>query len=464
MTAALMRLLGSPHKAALFALLGGIGGLAGAAAGEAVRLVPDVRRALTGRAGDASPAVEESVFLAMDLPAGRREELGRQVEAGEVEVGLVWHNANDLDLHCIEPGGGRIYFGEQASPTGGALDLDANFQVPFDEANPAEHIRWRTGEAPPGRYKVLVRHFANHGGTDPTPYQVAVRVPGLGGVRVFDGLIAPKEEKEVFAFDLGTDADGGGGRSSAAAVKEFAYAAGARGLHLTLPAVFVGVALVIGQNRGQRRPLLNAGQCLRAVLVGTAAGLAAGAVGEGWFLPATRGLGPAPGPAGLVSSWGVLGVLLGLGVSKSIPNTPRMPVAAAAGLGGLIVALAFLALGAGWADRDTRLAGPAVLGSLIGLMIAVAEEVTRGAWLVIHWGPSGRTILNLGRDPVVIGSGAQADVPLPRDQGFPAAWAAVTRVGGRIELEEKASRSRQPLRNGSELKLGVIRIEVKTAR
>jgi ribosomal protein S27E len=56
--------------------------------------------------------------------AQRLEKAG--AKSGDVQITLIWFNVNDLDLHCIEPGGGEIYFGRRRSRSGGELDVDMN--------------------------------------------------------------------------------------------------------------------------------------------------------------------------------------------------------------------------------------------------------------------------------------------------------------------------------------------------
>ena len=75
---------------------------------------------------------------------------GGQIEA-ELRISLMWDSLCDFDLHCTDPSGFHIYYGNNKSPTGGQLDIDMNVDNPVRGA--VENIFWK--ENPPeGIYKV----------------------------------------------------------------------------------------------------------------------------------------------------------------------------------------------------------------------------------------------------------------------------------------------------------------------
>lgn len=98
-------------------------------------------------------------------------------QTGDVQISLAWNNVNDLDLHVETPGGEKIFFNRRESSCGGELDVDMNAAGP-ESSTPVENIFWPAGGSPKGRYRVLVHHYANHGGRDPTRYQITVKVKG----------------------------------------------------------------------------------------------------------------------------------------------------------------------------------------------------------------------------------------------------------------------------------------------
>lgn len=106
--------------------------------------------------------------------------------------------------------------------------------------------------------------------------------------------------------------------------------------------------------------------------------------------------------------------------------------------------------------------GAAILGFFIGLMIALIEELVRDAWLVVHWGPKESSTIGLGKQPVILGSLEQAHIYLPRHQGFQPVVATIRFTRGRILYQDQQTGQEQALRNSSEIKIGSLRIEVKT--
>ena len=112
-------------------------------------------------------------------------------------------------------------------------------------------------------------------------------------------------------------------------------------------------------------------------------------------------------------------------------------------------------------DVVARLAGSAILGAAIGMMIAVAETYARRAWLVVHWGPNEQAVLNLGERPIHSGSAHDADVFLPADDGFLPMAAAINLENGAVEFEDVARSKKTTLRHGSTVSLGNLKVEVQ---
>ena len=121
-------------------------------------------------------------------------------KTGDVQVSLMWNNYNDIDLHVDCPSGERIFFGHNRSACKGELDVDMN--ASGRESNkPVENIYWPEGGAPPGRYRVFVHHYANHGDPDPTEWTVSIQVGGREN-RLFKGSVMPHQMRAVHEFDV----------------------------------------------------------------------------------------------------------------------------------------------------------------------------------------------------------------------------------------------------------------------
>ena len=119
----------------------------------------------------------------------RVKSAGGNVE-GVLRFSIQWNDAefdqNDLDAHCIEPGGNEIYYARKANMnTTGQLDVDIIH--PSRDIPAVENITWtRRERMAAGVYKFFVRNF-NHRG-------------GKGGFKAeveFDG--------QVYAFEYSKD-------------------------------------------------------------------------------------------------------------------------------------------------------------------------------------------------------------------------------------------------------------------
>jgi hypothetical protein len=107
----------------------------------------------------------------------RVERAGGQYKDVDIRASLIWECTNDLDLHMITPSGFHIFYGSKQSPDGGWLDVDMN--VSGETNKPVENIRWKTGAARKGKYKIYINNYNYHGGNSgPTPFKCEVEVNG----------------------------------------------------------------------------------------------------------------------------------------------------------------------------------------------------------------------------------------------------------------------------------------------
>lgn len=93
---------------------------------------------------------------------------GGNVE-GVLRFSIQWndegeHDRNDLDAHCIEPSGNKIYYGNKNNRyTTGQLDVD--IQTPRLGTPAVENITWiDKSKMEKGTYKFLVNNYSNRGG------------------------------------------------------------------------------------------------------------------------------------------------------------------------------------------------------------------------------------------------------------------------------------------------------------
>ena len=425
----------------LFGILGGLGCIVGCILAEPLLLAirPDLRSG--GNTGQ---------VLVFSPEFNRR--LAREgAKTGDIQISLMWPNINDLDLHCVDPLGEEIYFSHKTSKTGGELDVDMNVSPPLSTA-PVENIFWGATKAPQGTYKVYVDHYKNHGAQDPTPFTVGIKK--LGTAKELTGNISHGDRPVlVEEFTVGGGSLLGDVFSAASTTAIIVI-----GIWTSFLAVGLALLLAGGQNMLLRKSWFMSHQALRLALGGILAGMVAGSFSQMAFalLPAAHWL----AIAGRICGWSLLGAMLGYGMAFVIPNLPRRKAIKAGAIGGLVGSVAFLAAAAGLPDILARLFGASILGASIGMMIAIAEKMAREACLIVHWGPHERTVINLGDTPVVLGCSNEAQLYLPKEQGFPPVAALVTFKGGKIELENRMTQSTHELRGGNKLKLGNLLVEV----
>ncbi|MFB8793825.1 MAG: hypothetical protein U7126_06255 [Microcoleus sp.] len=133
-------------------------------------------------------------------------------------------------------------------------------------------------------------------------------------------------------------------------------------------------------------------------LFGLIAGAVSGAIAEGIY----SGLGP--NELLRVVCWGIAGSLLGLALSKRIPNLGMLRGAGGGGVGGVLGGCLFILFAYTLSGTVGRLAGCGAIGFAIGMMLVVAETLFNKAWLVISYDNGVNRTLTIGAEPVTFGS------------------------------------------------------------
>jgi hypothetical protein len=453
-------------KPVLFGLLGALGCVLGWAAGEPLlqRIKPPVPQA--GEEPKGQPAAPVLVFSNELQKRLQREE----AKTGDVQISLMWDNFNDLDLHCVNPSGERIYHANKRALTGGHLDVDMNARSPRS-SQPVENIYWPTNSAPEGHYQVFVVHYAQYAPVNETSYTVELKQSGK--VRTFRGTIQLNQTNTVHAFEMKKvpppDLAKLNQRQPPSLKTTLVI-----GLWTALLAVGMSALIVGGQNFLLRRALCNWKEAALVLGGGLLAGLISGAVSQHLFALGANSVAaqlseteaervlPLIIKAGQIVGWSLLGALLGFGMAFFIPNLPKFRAGFAGLLGGGLGAAAFLFALAKSGEVSGRLLGAAILGLTIGLVVALVEKLAREAALVVHWHENERTVINLGAEPVILGSSPEAHLYLPKHKGFPPITAIVTFRDGRVQMENKLSNSTHTLAGGNKLQIGELWIEIQT--
>jgi MFS family permease len=160
---------------------------------------------------------------------------------------------------------------------------------------------------------------------------------------------------------------------------------------------------------------------------------------------------------GQVAGWVLLGGLLGRGMGLFIPNLPGRRAAVAGTIGGLLGAMAFVAVSPSAGGLAGRFVGAFILGLLIGLMIALVEQWTREAWLEVRYGPRETRTVSLGAQPVSVGSAAGCTIYAA---GAPPVAARYTLTGGQVRYEDVAAGQSRPVRPGARQQVGALTLTV----
>jgi hypothetical protein len=113
---------------------------------------------------------------------------------GDVKITLSFDRTHDLDLHVVEPNGEEISYENNASATGGELDLDSGEHCKVSPAN-SENIFWPPGGAPSGQYRVSVVNYEH---CTPGVIEFRVRVAYDTTVTTYRGSFGDGEVGGVF--------------------------------------------------------------------------------------------------------------------------------------------------------------------------------------------------------------------------------------------------------------------------
>jgi hypothetical protein len=228
----------------------------------------------------------------------------------------------------------------------------------------------------------------------------------------------------------------------------------------TTGAVLAGTLVAAGEWHQRRdfRPR----QLGKVLLFGALAGLVAGAVAQAAFSieiwsPRVHEYVIRP------LCWALMGALLGLLLSRTVPNLGLWRGLLAGAVGGGVGGIGFLLVCQVLPQALqvlARMVGLGTLGLVIAAAMLVVEKLFREASLEVVWAPGETTNFNLGAQAVTIGGGE--DHVFVR--GLPSRFASIAFTNGVIEYVETATGKRTPLKDGSRLEIGKLNLVIHAAK
>lgn len=456
-----VKLLSLP-KPILFLFIGAFGALLGwgigeiyasrAPAPEVTALIDEIspgvfRRNTAGAAAAPSLLFDSAV-------QGRLVAAGASM-SGDIMAALSWETRDDLDLHCVDPSGTRIYFQHRRSSTSGELDVDQNVNAPLRD-DPVEHIYWPTDRAPEGKYVFSVYFYTRRSTLSEVPFKLEIQI-GDRLIKKTSTLSSAGSTldngKVVFEFDY-QKAPAAPKKTNAAG-----FLLGVASVGLTLGFLALGASFTISVTQAR---MLGSDSWLprdfgKIIMLSLCSGVLAGFVGQALLTVMASSLAASGGKLFKVAAWIVVGGTLGFAFSLIIPNLDRGKSILGGLIGGVLAGIALTLMPGGVG----RFLACVILGGAVGLSVAVVEAMAREGYLRVIWGPGEFTTVNLGSMPVTVGTGVESTVKIPKSSGFPATIATFTMRDGKATMYHNMTGATHPLRDGNKLPLGTVTIEVR---
>jgi hypothetical protein len=186
---------------------------------------------------------------------------------------------------------------------------------------------------------------------------------------------------------------------------------------------------------------------------GLIAGAVSGAIAEGIY----SGIDPTNEFLRVIC-WGIAGSLLGLALSKSIPNLGTLRGTGGGGIGGVLGGCLFILFAYTLSGTAGRSVGCAAIGFWIGMMLVVAETLFNKAWLVISYDTGTNRTLTIGSEPVTFGSDENLSIIY-----IPNVSPVAVRFqleAGQIECENVDTGAVNYLRSGDQKRIGNCTVTV----
>jgi Ca-activated chloride channel family protein len=238
----------------------------------------------------------------------------------------------------------------------------------------------------------------------------------------------------------------------------------------SLLALGIALALIMGQNHYLHRRLLSPSELTLGIISSIVAGLIAGSIGQ--LVYSVSANIPFMAIISRLIGWGLVGTLVGGGMSLFVPNLKFNRGLLGGVIGGVLGAIAFLLISHNSSVVIGRLIGAGILGFFIGLMIALMEQLNRGASLIIHWTKNEKTTISLGENPILLGSSRNAHIYLPQSQGYFPITAKIYTENNQIMMEydqeyaqaKGMKKIKDKLGDKERRKLGLITLEFSQSK
>lgn len=156
-----------------------------------------------------------------------------------------------------------------------------------------------------------------------------------------------------------------------------------------------------------------------------------------------------------ILAWAIMGALLGLMLSRYIPNLGPIRGFGAGAVGGATGCMGFIITSLYLAGPAGRIMGIALLGLALGLAMYLVEDLFREASVEVEWAPYETTRVGLGTQPVTIGGGGEEHI---FKKGLPPRVSSIVINEGSIEHIETANGRRTALHDGSRLRIGGLNL------
>jgi len=156
--------------------------------------------------------------------------------------------------------------------------------------------------------------------------------------------------------------------------------------------------------------------------------------------------------------WGICGLILGLILSKSIPNLGARRAIYAGFIGGFLGGVGFQLVGLLMPETLGRMVGIGIMGAALGLCLVLVEERSRVAYVEVHWAPDEVSFFTLGNTPVFIGAG---DSDICVTSVVRHAMSLVT-DGGQIIATDHTKGKKKQLLDGDHINIGKIDMVIRT--